>query len=187
VGKHLFTIPICLRRPGSPGYPEGDEDVFRYFEAIPKSNDLSRTAGQRIASFIAALHTKTLESLERLKEEGELDGKGLLVAWHDLMEGPERDYRNAFYKEVVQKAKGFSQEVTDKEAIERKAIQEKVEAEAKGKEKENENEVSHPRFVSFRPPYFSELQAYNRFQSAVRDEHGKPDKPFDSINFAREC
>jgi hypothetical protein len=150
--------------------------VFQYFKAIPKSNDLSRRAHQRIACFLAALHTKMLQSLKSLKAEENLDGKGLLAAWHQRMEGKERDYRKAFYQEVVQMAKSFFQEVNDKEA--------------KEKAKRKENVVSHHYFVSsdLISSWQSDPKESDPFRSPRRDPDGTPDdKTFNSIDFAQEC
>jgi hypothetical protein len=76
---------------------------------IPKSNNLSHKAHWLIACFLAALHITMLESLKRLKSEGNIDGRRLLEAWHEQMEGKrESEYRKKFFLEVIKKAEEVS-------------------------------------------------------------------------------
>ncbi|KAF8806748.1 hypothetical protein BYT27DRAFT_7223930 [Phlegmacium glaucopus] len=69
VGSRIFTLPICLRHPGSPGYPLSDSDVYYYFEQITTDNDMSLTAHSAIARFLTAAHEVMLKWLKRAHEE----------------------------------------------------------------------------------------------------------------------
>ncbi|KAK2464126.1 hypothetical protein APHAL10511_003874 [Amanita phalloides] len=104
VGKHIFTLPICLRKSTDLGYPRGDKPVVKFFSALPKLNDLSLTAHTAIACFIAVAHQTMLETLQKARDEERLDGVQLLEYWHGLMESTKRDGREVFFTEVVKKA-----------------------------------------------------------------------------------
>ena len=105
VGKHIFTLLICLSKQGDPGYPPGDPKVVEYFNALSKTNDLSYSTHIAVASFLAAAHTTMLLWLKRAQDENNLHGQDLLNYWHGIMEPTEeREERNKFYEEVVCKA-----------------------------------------------------------------------------------
>jgi hypothetical protein len=89
----VFTLPICLRHPDSPGYPPADATVHKYFTPLLQEDHSSRKAHINIASFIAVAHGKMLDRLKIAKEEETLDGRGLLEYWHNVMESQKsRDY-----------------------------------------------------------------------------------------------
>src|SRR6266550_8431253 len=101
----MFTLPICLRKSGDPGYPPGDEPVVKFFSVLPKDTDLSLTAYAAIASFLAAAHEMMLETLQKAHEEKKLNGQQLLKYWHGLMEPiGARDSREEFFTKVVERA-----------------------------------------------------------------------------------
>ena len=118
--------------------------MFQYFKGIPKSNDLSRSAHLRIACFLSALHTKTLESLKMLRAEKSLDGKSLLAAWHERLEGRQRNYRKAFFLAVIQMSHKFHDEASlkDKEAREKEAREKRAMKAKKSKETNMQEEAS---------------------------------------------
>lgn len=112
VGKHIFTLPICLRKSTDPGYPPGDKPVVKFFSTLPKNNDLSLTAHIAIACFLAAAHLTMLELLQGEQKKG-LNGPQLLEYWHELMEPPTvRDRREAFFTKVVKRADSMKLMVT---------------------------------------------------------------------------
>ncbi|KAK2464638.1 hypothetical protein APHAL10511_003331 [Amanita phalloides] len=104
VGKHIFTLPICLRKSTGLGYPRGDEPVVKFFSALPRFNELSLTTHAAIACFIAAAHQTMLETLQKVHIEQKLNGEQLLEYWHGLMESTKRDGREAFFAKVVGEA-----------------------------------------------------------------------------------
>jgi hypothetical protein len=106
VGKHIFTLPICLRDEKDPGYPLPDKPVLEYFKDVPVNNDLSFTAHHRIACFIAAAHMTMLEWLEGAP--GNRNGEQLLAVWHEAMEKNANDARSKFFLKVVELAKRAS-------------------------------------------------------------------------------
>jgi len=108
VGRLVFTLPICLRKPTSPGYPPSDKEAYEYFQTVTKKNDF--TAHIDIAIFLAAAHTTMLTCLKKKREEG-LNGQELLGYWHWLMEQQEgRHGRSAFFVEVVKLTKLVSRD-----------------------------------------------------------------------------
>jgi hypothetical protein len=107
-GKTVFTLPICIRSPDAPGYPPSDEGVYQYFSKLTKDHDLSLSAHQTIACFLGAVHKTMLKRLQEKRNAG-YDGTVLLKRWHEIMEEePSQKYRNAFFLEVVEKAKSVS-------------------------------------------------------------------------------
>jgi hypothetical protein len=106
VGKHIFTLPICLRGVNDPGYPLSDKPVVEYFKDVPAQNDLSFTAHHRIACFIAAAHTIMLEWLQGAQPNR--SGKQLLEVWHEAMEKNADEARPNFFSKVVELAKKAS-------------------------------------------------------------------------------
>jgi hypothetical protein len=110
----VFTLPICLCHPDSPGYPPADATVHKYFTPLLQEDHSSRKAHITIASFIAAAHGKMLDRLKIAKEEQTLDGRGLLEYWHNVMESQKsHDYRVRFFSEVVEQAHRFVSDVDD--------------------------------------------------------------------------
>ncbi|KAK2465752.1 hypothetical protein APHAL10511_002296 [Amanita phalloides] len=94
-GNHIFTLPICLRKKGAPGYPPPDLDVDKYFDRVTKNNDLSYSAHIAVACFIAAAHT----TMHLWLEDAQRKSKGDLRAyWHGIMEAEERQYRKLFFE-----------------------------------------------------------------------------------------
>ena len=110
----MFTLPICLRKFGEPGYPPGDQPVVKFFSELSRNNDLSLKAHAAVASFLAAAHEIMLETLrkarnERPPNEPPLNGQQLLEYWHGLMEPiGARDSREEFFTKVVERAKTVS-------------------------------------------------------------------------------
>jgi hypothetical protein len=75
---------------------------------LPKGNDLSLTAHNAIACFLAAAHLTMLESLQKARKKG-LNGPQLLKYWHQLMEPTTvRNPREAFFTKVVKRADSVS-------------------------------------------------------------------------------
>jgi hypothetical protein len=98
-------LPICLRNPNDPGYPPSDEAVTRYFQALPKNNDLAIKAHAAIACFLGALHETMHASLVRIHTQNSCNGRDLRKAWHKHMETNRRDpFRQEFFADVVEKA-----------------------------------------------------------------------------------
>ncbi|KAF8726091.1 hypothetical protein AX14_008074 [Amanita brunnescens Koide BX004] len=111
VGNHIFTLPICLRHPASPGYPLSDEDVYSYFAQIT-TNDMSFPAHTIIASFLTAAHEVMLEWLKRAHEQFRFDKDDLRAWWHGIMEQKSgRKTRCQFFSEVLNKANSIKLEV----------------------------------------------------------------------------
>ncbi|KAF8325743.1 hypothetical protein F5887DRAFT_1289437 [Amanita rubescens] len=105
VGNHIFTLPICLRHPASPGYPPSDEGVYSYFARITAENDTSFTAHIAIASFLTAVHEVILKWLKEALEQFHFDKDGLRAWWHGIMEEKSgRKSRRQFFSEVLNKA-----------------------------------------------------------------------------------
>ena len=102
----VFTLPICIRKEGGPGYPPSDLEVVKYFDSFAKENDSSYTAHIAVACFIAAAHG----TMHRWLKEAQDNNVGSLHAyWHDQMEpSGARGFRNRFFLEVVTLAKSAS-------------------------------------------------------------------------------
>ncbi|KAF8331451.1 uncharacterized protein EI90DRAFT_3057981 [Cantharellus anzutake] len=109
VGRQIFTLPICLRRPDNPGYPLSDEPVSTYFGELKTkcgNNSLSISTLSGIADFLAAAHETMVGSLEdivvELGQENYTRAE-VLGRWHQKMEGEgQRDFRVEFYKRVME-------------------------------------------------------------------------------------
>ena len=86
VGRHTFTLPICLRNPNSPGYPLSDEEVHYYFEQITTNNDMSLTAHSAIARFLTAAHETMLKWLKEAQQKYNFNAEALHTWWYDIME-----------------------------------------------------------------------------------------------------
>jgi hypothetical protein len=113
----VFTLPICLRDPRSPGYPRSDAQVHQYFSPhMEDGNDLDMDAHIRMASFIAAAHRIMLGELQELQETA-LDGERLLANWHDAMEDGVQNsaFRQSFFDQVVYEAEDLRTEVVPAE------------------------------------------------------------------------
>ncbi|KDR70163.1 hypothetical protein GALMADRAFT_103308 [Galerina marginata CBS 339.88] len=103
-GKYVFTLPICLRHPDSPGFPPSDAAVYRFFEQQTNDN-LSLTAHSNIARFLAVAHRTMLSWLQKAQEENDFDGKQLHSWWYGIMEpGSHQSRRESFYSEVLKTA-----------------------------------------------------------------------------------
>ncbi|KIM80231.1 hypothetical protein PILCRDRAFT_9777 [Piloderma croceum F 1598] len=103
-GRHIFTLPICLRYPHSPDYPLSDEDVHYYFAQIDTDNDMSFTAHSAIARFLTAAHETMLKWLKEAQQQCNLDGNGLHKWWYEIMEQRAgRVMRRKFFSEVLDK------------------------------------------------------------------------------------
>ena len=100
----IFTLPICLRAPGAPGYPPGDKAVYDYFAGLHHNNDLSVSAHAAIACFLGAAHTTMLNYL-RNAQAGRTPME-LLGYWHSVME--ESEGRADFFEGVVNLAKSVN-------------------------------------------------------------------------------
>ncbi|KAF8525518.1 hypothetical protein BU17DRAFT_62670 [Hysterangium stoloniferum] len=85
-GRQIFTLPICLRQAGAPGYPPSDLEVIKYFAALSKDNNPSVTAHDAIACFLATAYTIMLDWLQITKIQYQFDRPQLLKHWHELME-----------------------------------------------------------------------------------------------------
>ncbi|KAF8343175.1 uncharacterized protein EI90DRAFT_3115693 [Cantharellus anzutake] len=109
VGARIFTLPICLRTPGSSGYPLADEPVSEYFNELKTqcgNNDLSISTVAGIASFFAAAHETMLASLKVILGEGNCARKDVLGSWHRRMEGEGRGaFRVKFFESVMERTK----------------------------------------------------------------------------------
>lgn len=109
IGETIFTLPICLRRPGGATYPPADEEVYKYFAEFSSSdNDLSLKAHTAIACFLGAAHTTMLKWL--IAKKARLPNPAdLRASWHKVMEKEVgREERQAFFQEVVQTARKVS-------------------------------------------------------------------------------
>jgi hypothetical protein len=114
----VFTLPIWLGFPDSPGYPRPDVSVHEFFSVHLWNGDLFPIDGYiRIASFIAAAHREMLRELKKRRNAG-LDGEQLLADWHDAMEGEEEEdgFRESFFTAVVDEAKILMEEVQSSES-----------------------------------------------------------------------
>ncbi|KAF8331025.1 uncharacterized protein EI90DRAFT_2996148 [Cantharellus anzutake] len=106
VGSRIFTLPICLRPPGSLGYPLADRPVYNYFDELKTHNYSSIGAVSGIAGFFAAAHETMLASLEGILGEGNCTRKEVLGRWHQGMEGKGiRSFRVKFFERVIERAK----------------------------------------------------------------------------------
>jgi hypothetical protein len=100
-----FTLPICLRHPEDLGYPPADDAVRTYFDHLWGKDPDSYDARHIISCFIAASHSYMLLQLRTFYREGR-SASEVLSLWHQLMEPLEdRTGREAFFSEVVRKAK----------------------------------------------------------------------------------
>ena len=105
MGKDIFTLPICLRKPGDPGYPLSDDAVVTYFKETPCDNDSSLTVLWAISCFLTAAYTNMLSSLQKLQEQCP-DGADLRLLWHRYMEHQDyRDFRRDFFSGVADDAR----------------------------------------------------------------------------------
>ncbi|KIM86830.1 hypothetical protein PILCRDRAFT_4708 [Piloderma croceum F 1598] len=106
VGRHIFTLPICLRHPRSPGYPPSDTDVYYYFMDINTDNDMNLTAHSAIARFLTAAHETMLKWLKDAQQQHNLDATRLHTWWYEMMEQRAGQImRQNFFSEVLRKAK----------------------------------------------------------------------------------
>ena len=81
-------------------------DVYNYFSAVRKDNDLSYSAHVSVVCFLAACHTTMLAWL---KASAVVGGPELLARWHLIMErdGEQKD-RKEFFRQVVKLAASVS-------------------------------------------------------------------------------
>ncbi|KIM44537.1 hypothetical protein M413DRAFT_25012 [Hebeloma cylindrosporum] len=104
-GRKTFTLPICLRRPGEPGYPLSDNEVYTYFQAYSvNNNDLSMKSHIATACFIGAAHKTMLRWLKkRASDDMTAD---LHDWWYRIMEQEDTDNgsRKLFFEEVIELA-----------------------------------------------------------------------------------
>ncbi|KAF8315078.1 uncharacterized protein EI90DRAFT_3294044 [Cantharellus anzutake] len=106
VGSRIFTLPICLRPPGSLGYPLADGPVCNYFDELKIHNYLSISAVSGIAGFLAAVHETMLALLESILGDGNCTREEVLGRWHQGMEGKGiRNFRVKFFERVIERAK----------------------------------------------------------------------------------
>ncbi|KAF8328823.1 uncharacterized protein EI90DRAFT_3063695 [Cantharellus anzutake] len=108
VGRQLFTLPICLRRPGRPGYPLSDALVSDYFRELNSQchglNDSSTLSGA--ASFLTAAYETMLASLRKILDEENCTGAEILSRWHQRMEGDDiGNFRVEFFNVVMNRTK----------------------------------------------------------------------------------
>lgn len=109
VGRHTFTLPICLRHPNSPGYPLSDEEVHCYFGRITTNNDMSLTAHSAIARFLTAAHETMLKWLKEAQQKNNFNAEALHTWWYNVMERKVgQQERRKFFSEVLGKAKDVS-------------------------------------------------------------------------------
>ncbi|KAF8501239.1 hypothetical protein BU17DRAFT_72018 [Hysterangium stoloniferum] len=103
-----------LTEAGAAGYPPSDLEVVKYFAAFTKDNDLSLTAHDAIACFLAAAHKIMLDWLQTAKRHHQFDGPQLLGTGMSLWNHRERgtagtDFlRNLLNKQILQVVIFFS-------------------------------------------------------------------------------
>ncbi|KIL60391.1 hypothetical protein M378DRAFT_26527 [Amanita muscaria Koide BX008] len=114
-GNYIFTLPICLRQQNGTGYPPGDGEVVQFLNLTTniRNRHISYRVHADIACFLAAAHETMLKWLKDIMEKEECaDTTELRKRWHQRMEpeGPNREARQQFFNEVVERAKELAKD-----------------------------------------------------------------------------